>query len=348
MDVCLLTWWGDSLTYTVARALSANGHAVEILVVDRERHLGAKWGISARLRDIPGVKLAMQPEALSRSRYDLLLIQSFPRIVAHRALVAQLAGRAGRVTLVSFGDRVRCWRDAVRLQIGELRTVLPFLHKLRTVAYKDGFHKADLFVWAPRRVRVGFDVHSKFLHVDSLFRQIHTLDWAVGGRRPIRVSFVGSRDPGRRGAALDQIDRFLDASGARARHADRIMWRVYSDAEPGALPESEFVDILSNSDFTLAPPGHSLITHRPIEALLRGSIPIMNAAEAPLYEIRLRDGENCLLVRNGDWAAAVSRALDMSEDEIARMRAAALAMHDSKLRYDVLSKAIACRVGAAA
>ena len=347
MNICLLTWWGDSLTYTVARALAANGHAVDILVVDRERHLGAKWGISARIRDIPGVTLAMEPQALSRPRYSLLIIQSFPRILAHRALVAQLAGRAAHVTLISFGDLVRSWRDAMRLQTGELRTVLPFVHKLRTVAYKDGFHKADLFVWA-QRVRVGFDVHSKFLHVDSLFRQIHVLDWTVGGSRAIRVSFVGSRDPGRRGAALDQIDRFLDASGARARHADRIMWRVYSDAEPGALPESEFVDILSNSDFTLAPPGHSLITHRPIEALLRGSIPIMNASEAPLYEIRLRDGENCLLVRNGDWAAAVSRALDMSEDQIARMRAAALAMHESKLRYDVLSKAIARRVGAPA
>jgi hypothetical protein len=348
MNVCLLTWWGDSLTYTVARALSANGHTVDIFVTDRERHLGAKWGISARIREVPGVKLTLEADALSQTRYDLLIIQSFPRILAHRTLVAQLAGRATHVTLISFGDLLRAWRDAMRLQIGELRTVLPFVRKLRTVAYKDDFHVADLFAWAPRRVRVGFDVHSKFLHVDSLFRQIHALDWAVDAERVINVNFVGSRDPGRRGAALDQIDRFLTASGARSRHADRIMWRVYSDDEPGALPESEFVDILSNSDFTLAPPGHSLVTHRPIEALLRGSIPILNESEAPIYEIALRDGENCLLVRNNDWAAAVSRALDMSQAEITRMRAAALAMNDSKLRYGELSKAIARRVGVAA
>ena len=38
----------------------------------------------------------------------------------------------------------------------------------------------------------------------------------------------------------------------------------------------------------------------------------------------------------------------MSQAEITRMRAAAFAMNDSKLRYDTLSKAIARRVGVVA
>jgi hypothetical protein len=349
MNVCLLTWWGDSLTYTLARALSAGGHGVHILVCDRERHLNAKWGISARIREIPDVTLELDPDAGLSTRYGMLIVQSFPRLDQQSSLVSRLAERADRVTLVSFGDRVRPWRDAVRLQRSEWRVVQPFRRKLSVVAYKDGFHRLDLFAaTGVARAHVGFDVHSKFLHVDALFRRIHAADWSVGRPRNLRVNFVGSRDPRRRGDALDSVDRYLQRSGAAARDGRRVMWKVYSDAQPGALPESEFVDILSDSDFTLAPPGHSLITHRPIEAMLRGSIPILNEREAPIYELKLRDGENCLLVRDDDWAAAVARALQADRADLERMRANIMSIRETRLDYPALAAGIRGRLGVAA
>lgn len=345
MRVCLLTWWGDSLTYTVARALTANGHTVDILVTDRERHLGNRWGNSARIREIPGVRFLLERSELSHPRYDLLIIQSYPKISSHGSLVADLGRRSSRVTLISFGDLVRGWRSALGLQVRELRAVLPLIGRIGTIAYKDGFHRFDLFGTLARRTNVGFDVHSRFLHTESLFHQIHARNWRVNATRPTCINFVGSRDPARRGDAVDQIERFLKASGEGTRNAGRIRWRVYSDAEPAALPETEFVDILSNSDFTLAPPGHSLITHRPIESMLRGSVPILNETEAPIYEIGLCDGENCLLVREGNWSAAVSRALSTSQDEVARMRANLWQMNESQLQYASLSKGICSRLG---
>jgi hypothetical protein len=345
MNICLLTWWGDSLTYTMARALAHNGHRVDILITDRERHLGAKWGISARIREIPQVRLLLDPSELAGTEHDFLIVQSFPRLGAYRDLVADLARRVAQVTLVSFGDKVRGWQSALKLQLDEWRAVRSFVGKLRTVAYKDGFHRLDAFAPVASRVHVGFDVHSKFLHVDALYRQIHATDWQVDGPRAISVNFVGSRDPARRGAALDQIKAYLDRSGSDGRYEGRIMWRVYSDTEPGALPESEFVDRLSNSDFTLAPPGHSLITHRPVEAMLRGSVPILNADEAPIYELGLRDGENCLLVQGNDWAAAVERAMAIPAADLARMRTRILQMNQSHLQYAPLSAAICRRLG---
>ena len=347
MKICLLTWWGDSLTYTVARALSTAGHTVDILITDRERHLAAKWGISARIRDIPGVTLLFAPDHESPEHYGILVIQSFPRIGEHTALASRLADRSDHVTLISFGDRVRPWRDAVRLQRVEQQVVRPFSRKLNVVAYKDGCHPLDLFALARvRRVHVGFDVHSKFLQSDALFRKIHATDWSVDEPRRLRLNFVGSRDPARRGEALERADRGWQSAGERDDR--RVLWKVYSDDQPGALPESEFVDILSDSDFTLAPPGHSLITHRPVEAMLRGSIPILNAREAPIYELGLRDGENCLLVRNDDWAAAVHRALAMEPAEVRRMRTHILSARRTRLDYPVLAAAICRRLGAPA
>lgn len=344
MRICLLTWWGDSLTYTVARALSTTGHTVDILITDRERHLAAKWGISARIREIPGVTLLLGPGCEPAAHYGMLVIQSFPRIAEHVPLASRLADRSEGVTLISFGDRVRPWRDAVRLQRVERRVVRPLSRKLSVVAYKDGYHAFDLFALARvRRMHVGFDVHSKFLQSDTLYRQIHATDWSVDEPRRLRLNFVGSRDPARRSEALERAERGWRDAGERDDR--RVLWKVYSDDQPGALPESEFVDILSDSDFTLAPPGHSLITHRPVEAMLRGSIPILNEREAPIYELGLRDGENCLLVRNDDWVAAVRRALAMDPAEVRRIRRHILAVRQTRLDYPVLAAAVCRRLG---
>jgi len=346
MNICLLTWWGDSLTYTMARALAHNGHQVDILITDRERHLGNKWGNSARIRAIPGVRFLLDPSELSAPQHDLLLVQSYLRIAEHADVVRQLASRAAALTLVSHGDLIRDWRKAIELQLVELRVLRPHLKKLRNVAYKDGFHRWDLFGLLSRRTNIGFDVHSRFLHDPALFEKIHGLDWTPSAKRPIAINFVGSCDPSRRGGALDRVKAYLDRSGTDGRHEGRVMWRVYSDAEPGALPESDFVDILSNSDFTLAPPGHSLITHRPVESMLRGSIPILNACEAGIYELGLRDGENCLLVQQDDWAAAVDRALAIPQDRVADMRARIRDLNATRLQYGPLSSGICTRLGA--
>jgi hypothetical protein len=348
MKICLLTWWGDSLTYTVARALSEHGHDVDILLTDRERHLNAKWGNSRRIREIARAKIYFDAADLADKSFDLLLIQSYRGIRSHAAIAARLGGQAKVATLISFGDLARGWPEVMRLQFEECRITLPFRHKVKKVAYKDGHHVLDLFALLGRtRVNVGFDAHSKFLHDDTLYRQIHDKNWDASSPRPLRLNFVGSRDPQRRGEAVDQVARFLMTSVSKPDREARVMWKAYSDEKPEALPECEFVEILTKSDFTLAPPGYSLITHRPIEAMLRGSIPILNESEAPIYEVGLRDGENCLLVRNDHWSDAVSRALQASQGEIKRMRQNILRIRNACLDYPTLSAAICRRLGAA-
>lgn len=349
MKICLLTWWGDSLTYTVARAFSEHGHDIDIVLTDRERHLNAKWGNSRRIREIPKVRIFFDAAGVGDRPFDLLVIQSYRGIRAHSATAELLGRQAELATLVSFGDLARGWSEAARLQADEWRVIRPFRHKVRTVAYKDGYHALDLFALLGKsRVNVGFDVHSKFLHDDALYRQIHSKDWDVSTPRALRLNFVGSRDPVRRGEAVDKVARFLATSDGAADQSGRVMWKAYSDDKPEALPESEFVEILTRSDFTLAPPGYSLVTHRPIEAMLRGSIPILNEREAPIYEIGLRDGENCLLVRNNDWAKAVGRALGAPQAEIERMRKNILEVRNARLDYPILSAAICRRLGATA
>ena len=64
-----------------------------------------------------------------------------------------------------------------------------------------------------------------------------------------------------------------------------MFWHEYSDASPIGLDPAEFVRRLTDSDFTLCPRGYSRVTHRPVEALLRGSVPVIAADEIDLYGI---------------------------------------------------------------
>jgi hypothetical protein len=128
------------------------------------------------------------------------------------------------------------------------------------------------------------------------------------------------------------------------RPGKRMFWCEYSDAEPGGLTPVQFVQTLTQSDFTLCPRGYSLVTHRPLEALLRGSIPVLDAGELDLYGVDLVDGRNCIAVGEAGWPAAVERIKALRDDEVAAMRRHVHAMRDS-LDYAHLARGICRRLG---
>ena len=118
------------------------------------------------------------------------------------------------------------------------------------------------------------------------FAYIQKQDWKPAETRPYSINFMGSQDPNRRKLILDSIrPLFVESEQSSYKSSTHKVnvWHEFSDEKPNALKPVEFVDVLSNSDFTLCPPGYSLITHRLIESLLRGSIPILNEYELDIY-----------------------------------------------------------------
>ncbi len=237
---------------------------------------------------------------------------------------------------------------ALALQWREIRWYGRWLFKVQRVAYKDGFYAADILgLFRSRRV-VGFDAHSRLLSDPALYAALHARDWESAEPRPIRVNFLGSRDPAARGQVLDSVADFFappvsdSPSGAAGQ---RMLWHVYSDAQPAALGPERFLRVLSESDFTLAPLGYSRVTHRPVEALLRGSVPVLDAAELDLYDLALVDGVNCIAVAKGRWRAAMERIVSMSEPEVVGMRHNIRAMLNDRVAYPALARAISRRLG---
>lgn len=347
MQLWYLVYRPESLTYTVCRALSEGGHGVSIWVADPEFGSRGETSIQKRVSGIAGVCVVGRDVARLPKTIDRLIVQTFPRPLDVVRQLPLLAPRARAISLISAGDRSRPRMDAARLQWLEARRLRGALAKVDRVLYKDGFHRVDLFGLLRHRDVVGFDVHSQFLSQPAERDAMHARDWLPQTDRPYLVNFLGSRDPQSRLAILDAVRHLFvspagDALGVRP--GKRMFWCEYSDAEPGGLTPPQFVETLTQSDFTLCPRGYSLVTHRPLEALLRGSIPVLDAGELDLYGVDLVDGRTCIAVGDAGWVAALDRIKALRDDEVAAMRRHVHAMRAS-LDYDQVAAGICRRLG---
>ena len=69
---------------------------------------------------------------------------------------------------------------------------------------------------------------------------------------------------------------------------------------------------------------------------MRGSVPIV--AEPRAYDLDLRDGENCIVVRDNNWLEATRRALGMPQSEVVRLRHSVLALREERLVPNVAAE----------
>jgi hypothetical protein len=304
-----------------------------------------------RLIKMPRVKVVSGAEEdVLPAMMDRLIIQMFPRpnSTMSCAAVKLLAASAQRITLITAGDRSRFRRTAFQMQWRELKAFGRWLGRIDRIVYKDGFYPFDLFALFKSRRVFGFYTHSMFMDNEDTFEYIQRLDWETEATRPNLINFIGSQDPAPRKRILDSIRELFNQPAQTFELKSppkNSVWHEYSDAKPAALGLVEFVDVLSNSDFTLCPPGYSLITHRVIEGLLRGSIPVLHANELDIYDIGLTNGINCIAVSPGAWPAAIERCFRMDENTIRAMRRNARSLAEQRLLYPVSSRQMRQRLG---
>jgi hypothetical protein len=119
------------------------------------------------------------------------------------------------------------------------------------------------------------------------------------------------------------------------------LWHDYGKDAVHPLSRIEYAASLAASDFTLCPPGYAWWTTRPIESLLRGSIPIIDERSLAFHGSWLRHMENCIAVKHGRWTDAVGDALAMSDAELVRMRTNILATREGRLLPRLAAGALA-------
>lgn len=192
-------------------------------------------------------------------------------------------------TAIFFGDR-RLSLDAVSVTFQRRAFFLPYLHP-------QTFTDAGLAAQALSEVE-------------------------ISAQRPYTFGFMGNKGPQQRSDILTLCKSAVgDAS---------CLWLEYGDDEHHlALEPDQFMSKLTEMDFCICAPGWLLWTHRVIESICRGAVPILQ--DLHLYGLELRDSVNCIEVKNNDWPSAIQRANRMPFERICAMRQACLQVRDRLL-----------------
>lgn len=259
----------------------------------------------------------------------------------------KIANLSASLTLLipSFDERVL---RRFKMTLGHL---LRFRHvyrkRPRLLAYDDP-RRLDSLSLLFRRDVLGVDVHHKFLVDESMREAIYAPDWDPDGPRPSRLNFLGNEQPAERSHILQDVESSLGGMGINVAPDIKSIcpwFRINSNS--GHLSGQDYLDVLTRSDFTLCPPGYSSWSHRAIEAMTRGSIPILCDRTRPIYGVPLVAGENCIAVVNGRWAEAVERALSLNAADLASMRRrlrAMLVQGECPLSHAAITGKIASRL----
>lgn len=294
------------------------------------------WCVRRLLADsrIEVADLTAPAQSSSLVIFDLIRRGRMP--AALRPWLDRAAGAAFRPEQDRYASRADVVRELVRS--------FPYYLRARLGIFEREPNRLDLRFGMQRRIHYARTVHPQYLSQPA-FRAAMFGPINPAPRR-FRLAFMGNRQPPERAARLDAMMRAL-ASDSRVgvvrqypseRGGDlEAMWLEYGIA--GAvrgLDPVTYTQALGDSDFCLSPQGWSRWTHRTVEALVRGTIPVLE--DASLYALDLCDGENCILVAGQDWEAAVRRCLAMSAEQIAAMRRRVYHLRETRLLPEIAGR----------
>lgn len=205
----------------------------------------------------------------------------------------------------------------------------------------------DIFspYWLRRPVLMPFPIHP--VHAAPGLRE--RLDMFRSNSRRIRIFFSGETSgytdsrinyPKAKLPRLDTINTVRERMGERVvfvqqqaaldrlLSADYVDKCVILDTSKLRVPDQDWLGVLSQADFFLAPPGIVMpMCHNSVEALAVGVIPIINYPE--WFVPSLEDRQNCVVFDDkDDLIAKLDFVLAMDAQTIAPMRERAIAYYD--------------------
>lgn len=188
-----------------------------------------------------------------------------------------------------------------------------------------GDRRNSFEAWSPSLQKRTF--FAPYLHPqlfsDQSLAQVFA-DFSVEDTRPYAIGFMGNRNPKERSIILAECRRAIEQAKAAP------FWIEYGDTEHGsALTPEQFISTLGQMDFCLCPTGWSRWTHRVVESLCRGAVPILE--DAHLYGLGLQDSVNCIMVKDGDWYRSVKAALSLSLEDRQNLRLNVMNLRDKML-----------------
>ncbi|AFZ44917.1 Exostosin family protein [Halothece sp. PCC 7418] len=343
----------ECLAYTIAR--SCAGKDCQVTVFTKPKQAVEYRGHAfyyEKLQSLEQVKIIHTVHE-EENILDWLYLLGFDSTASKQDLM-ECAQKAKHIGLYS-GVRKSSYPRNIWHQIKEFIKLFPLSSQLNKVFLADGFYSFDFYSAIAQRELVGIDVHSNFLENQELYEKLFAFQWQPQNKRKYQFNFIGNRSPNWRTQIINQIRGKLEKQQFSlttdpefADNSSNMLWIEYGD-EPGekrGVSPQEYIQCLLDSDFTLCPPGYSRLTHRVVEALVLGSIPVLHEEELEIYDLSLKDGYNCLAVKNQNWLASIEKIMTMNQVQIESMRKNILTMKESYLTDKAFCKRLKTKMGA--
>ncbi|WP_193855455.1 exostosin family protein, partial [cf. Phormidesmis sp. LEGE 11477] len=246
-----------------------------------------------------------------------------------------LASKAQNVGILSSREK-SSYLKTIWHELKEIFNYFPIVWRSKRILFSEGYYGFDVYSLFAFRQPTGIDVHSNFLTNEALNSKMFSFDWSPQVDRKYKLNFIGNRNPSER----TKINKLVKASlEENEQFKEALVWIEYGNEpdKPRGVTPQDFIYYLEESDFTLCPPGYSQVTHRVMEALIKGSIPILCENDLPLYDVELEDGVNCIAVRENSWDVAIETALRLEFEKVKKIRENILAMKNTFLSEKAFS-----------
>lgn len=327
-----------SKTYTVAQAISTKDYEIYLITPEKGNAVDAQHLLYLnKINKIKNIKVISNQKTI---KIDYLYIELSNVYLSPK--IINFMRSADHVNVLYYRRKQFYIKDLFN-DLKQLVKNYQILLRTESIGYIDGLYDFDLFSFFSRKYIIGFDVHSEFLAYKKLKSLMFAFEWMPQVSRKFKINYMGNINPQTRAQIIKKIKSFLDESNLKFK----VLWIDYGNriSETRGVPPEKYIEYLSESDFTLCPPGYERVTHRVIEALVRGSIPVINEDELYLYDMNLQNEVNCIAVKNGDWIAAIQKILSIKDNQLIQMRYNILAMKEKYLLPEVAAKRLRQKMG---
>ena len=286
---------------------------------------------------------------------DVVIWEMGPKRLKFPELLSSFCAKTKVINGWDPSTQEQSWRFNQKSDAAALVRGFPFSIKCHRVVVGGGRLWLRLISLLRPTHRQGYFINPHFLRDSGLMGAMFANDWTPQENRPWRLLFSGNPEPEARRNIVTEVQAFLLASqnvNLERHFSDirdatnnrlKVLWMVRADPNDpqwamraDVIPPLKWPGLLSRADFSLCPPGYENKTHRVVESLIRGAIPILDCPEE--YDLELKDGVNCLVVKNGDWEQQVQRALSLEQSDIQTMRCSIQVLREKYLTCEAMGQ----------
>jgi hypothetical protein len=337
----------DSWYVFVGKACTIMGIQVRLITLkDEEQKIDSdaqdclKW---LRLEQSLKIEKISSSELESVCGETLFVIIRGNYVSSERALITRLTKRFTRnVALLRFCSTSIRWQAKQLIK----EPVQPFYSMFTEIWTEDAninllsatLVKPHLFFGAYPHQRCSILIDSWVLLENEI----------MAGERPCLFSYAGSANY-RRDVVANWIESRLDSTkklfkiGSHSKE-HKVVWHYDRPGTQRERSYEAYIKEIESAWFCLCLPGYTGTSNRVLEAVLRGSIPVIPEEVVKFHCLPLLDGMNAVFVKNDNWIEAVKFVAELGVDRRLAMQGEVIELANTQASLSSISRRIVCNI----